>query len=365
LILGVLLGSSGLAILPGEITNAIDPLIVVGASWIAFTAAIDWVEDFRNSQATAVVREGLTTMLGFAGFAAALFLVGTCILEEEAKASAYLAAVAAWIGLASPPSRRRLRQWPLVKLGAWRAGGFAVVFAGIVAHQFISTDFQFASGELVLLWAVVLIASVILGATLGGLQRIELGSSLQWSPFVGSSLLLAGVSARSGLSPILALMAFGGAFACTQRELVSVRAQVVETTPAVLAPFLVLIGLKVDLRLNLREAGVVVLLAAGIQGFGFLRHIFRVRVGRKAGVQAQGSDRLRDSNTMARESVYASGGLELSALAVLPCTPFHEWSPLLLLVAALNCVLDDAANYVGRFSNDRENFDSDKARVHS
>jgi hypothetical protein len=279
LCLGIVLGSHVLGIISQELLGGFEPLLLVGASWIAFVAGLTLTEvgQRRIALGRACVGVLSTLLLGLAvgaGVWFALPFLAPTLLEQRSTLAGGVAIVCCgstrqavrWV------VQRHAAEGPLSDALADYARvsslvpvlGLSLLMAHFPEPSLAAVGFAARVG---VTWAI--------GALLGLVAVLLVGRRLTrdeiWGVLVGTSLLSMGVAARLGLSSVTAAFALGLTIAVLSPRRSELSAMVRSTERAVLLPLAVLAGALI----NLREApalAIIVPLALGARYLGeFIR----------------------------------------------------------------------------------------------
>jgi hypothetical protein len=254
--LGFVLGSHVLGIISQSLLLSFEPLLVVGAAWIAFIAGLSYTQvgERRIVIGRALLGVLSTTLVGLGVGAAVWFsipLFAPALLGERVL-------LAGGITLVSLGSTRQAVRWavqrylasgPLSDALADYARASALMpvlgLSLLVAHfpdaGLLKLNFPARVG---INWGI----GALLGLVALALVSRNLTKNEVWGILVGTSLLSTGVAARLGLSPVAAAFALGltlGTLSARRRELA---AMVRPTERAVLLPLAVLAGALVNFR---------------------------------------------------------------------------------------------------------------------
>jgi hypothetical protein len=256
LCLGVALGSHVLGIISKSLLESFEPLLVVGAAWIAFVAGLGYSRvGGRPLVATrAAIGIGSAALVGAAVFSAVYFalpvflpgllgerlllaLGAACVSSGTTRQSVRWVvqrySVSGALGDALADYARSTSLLPVLGLatllGCFPAPGLA--FLGLPARIGLTLGIG------------MLIGLVALGLLSRQLTRDEI-----WGILVGTSLLSMGVAARLGLSALAASFALGLTIGTLSRRRAELSAMVRPTERAVLLPLAVLAGALVDVR---------------------------------------------------------------------------------------------------------------------
>lgn len=256
LFLGFVLGSHVLGVIPEDLVVSFEPLLVVGASWIAFIAGLVYsqIGERRIVVHRALVGIVGTTLVG-AGVGAAVWFALPFIAPQLLGDRVLLAGGSA---IVSCGSTRQAVRWIVQRHAASgplsdaladfaRASalvpvlGLSLLLAWFPDPKLAVFSFALRAG---LAWGVgVLLGLVALLLASRGIKRDEM-----WGIIVGTSLLAMGVSARLGLSSVAAAFAMGLTLGIASRRRAELAAMLRPTERAVLLPLAVLAGALIDVR---------------------------------------------------------------------------------------------------------------------
>lgn len=290
LCLGVALGSHALGIISKPLLESFEPLLVVGASWIAFVAGLSYsrVGDRPIARGRAAVGVLTATLVSLAVFAAVFYAVPT--FAPSLLADRVL--VAGGAACVSCGSTRQSVRWVVQRYSA--SGPLSDALAdyarasALVPVIGLALLLAFFPSPALAFMAVPARAGVTLGvgALLGlvALGLLARGVTLDetWGILVGTSLLSMGVAARLGLSPLAASFALGLCIGTLSRRRAELTAMVRPTERAVLLPMAVLAGALVDLSAAPAVAIVVPLALAARFGVELVRGLLLCAFSRPA-----------------------------------------------------------------------------------
>lgn len=265
LFLGFVLGSHVLGVIPQDLVLSFEPLLVVGASWIAFIAGLVYTQigERRIVLHRALVGIVATLLVG-AGVGAAVWFALPLFAPQLAQDRVLLSG---GIAIVSCASTRQAVRWVVQRHAASgplsdaladfaRASalvpvlGLALLLAWFPDPKLAVFSFGVRAS---LAWGVgVLLGMVALLLASRGIKRDEM-----WGILVGTSLLAIGVSARLGLSSVAAAFAMGLTLGIASRRRAELAAMLRPTERAVLLPLAVLAGALIDLREAPAIAGLV------------------------------------------------------------------------------------------------------------
>ena len=254
--LGVALGPRALGIVSEPLLESFEPLLVVGASWIAFIAGLGYGRVGERSVAPGRALIGVlgATLIGLAVFGAvyaALPLVAPALLSERLLTAGGAACVAAgttrqavrWV------VQRHAARGPLSDTLADHAQASALVpVVGLACLLALEP----APGLAAMAFGARVGLTLGIGALLGLIALALLSRGLTrdetWGILVGTSLLSMGVAARLGLSPLAATFTLGLTLGALSRRRADLLPMVRPTERAVLLPLAVLAGALLDPR---------------------------------------------------------------------------------------------------------------------
>jgi hypothetical protein len=256
LFLGFILGSHVLGVIPQNLVRSFEPLLIVGASWIAFIAGLVYTQ---IGERRIVLHRALVGIIGTAlvgaGVGAAVWFALPLVTPQLMSDRVLLSA---GIAIVSCASTRQAVRWVVQRHAASgplsdaladfaRASaivpvlGLALLLAWFPDPKLAVFSFGLRAS---LAWGVgILLGLVGLLLASRGIKRDEM-----WGILVGTSLLAIGVSARLGLSSVAAAFAMGLTLGVASRRRAELAAMLRPTERAVLLPLAVLAGALVDLR---------------------------------------------------------------------------------------------------------------------
>jgi hypothetical protein len=256
LCLGAALGSHALGIISRSLLESFEPLLVVGASWIAFVAGLGYSRVGTRPVTLGHALIGvLSAVLVGSGVCAAVFYAVPWLAPQLMRDRVLVAGGAACV---SSGSTRQAVRWvvqrysvsgPLADALADYARASALVpvlGVGLLLAFFPAPGLAFLAFPARVGMTVgigVLLGLVALALLARGLTRDE-----TWGILVGTSLLSMGVATRLGLSALSASFALGLTIGTLSRRRAELSAMVRPTERAVLLPMAVLAGALVDLR---------------------------------------------------------------------------------------------------------------------
>lgn len=262
--LGFVLGSHVLGIISQSLLVSFEPLLVVGAAWIAFIAGLGYTQvgQRRIAIGRALLGVASTTLVGLGVGAAVWFAIprlAPALLGDRLL-------VAGGLALVSLGSTRQAVRWAVQRHAASgplsdaladyaRASALMPVLglSLLLAHfpEPSLADLAFAA-RVGLTWSI----GAVLGLVALALVSRDLTKNEVWGILVGTSLLSIGVAARLGLSEVAAAFALGLTLGTLSPRRAELAAMLRPTERAVLLPLAVLAGALV----NLREAPALALL---------------------------------------------------------------------------------------------------------
>jgi hypothetical protein len=331
LCLGFVLGSHVLGIISQPLLADFEPLLLVGASWIAFVAGMTLTEVGKRRIALGRACVGvLSTLLLGLGVGAAVWFALPVLLPRLLGERPFIAGGAAIVCSGSTRQavrwvvQRHAAQGPLSDALADYARvsslvpvlGLSLLMAHYPEPSLAAAGFAARVG---VTWGI--------GALLGLVAVLLVGRQLTrdeiWGVLVGTSLLSMGVAARLGLSSVSAAFALGLTIGVLSPRRSELSAMVRSTERAVLLPLAVLAGALI----NLREApalGVIVALALAARYLGELM---------RGGALMLASRAARTAGPLLGLCLVSSGEVTL-ACAVSLALSFHSPAALTLLVVA-------------------------------
>jgi hypothetical protein len=290
LCLGVALGSHALGIISKSLLDSFEPLLLVGASWIAFIAGLGYSRVGTRPLAVGRALIGVlsTALVGSAVFAAVFFavpLLGPALGDARVLVAGGAACVCSG-------STRQAVRWVVQRYSASgpladaladyaRASALVPVLGlGLLLAFFPMpglTFMPFAARAGMTVAIGVLLGLIALALLARGVTRDE-----TWGILVGTSLLSMGVAARLGLSALSASFALGFTIGTLSRRRTELSAMVRPTERAVLLPLAVLAGALLDLRAAPAVAVVVPLALAARLAIELVRGLLLLAVSRAA-----------------------------------------------------------------------------------
>ena len=254
--LGIALGPRALGIVSETLLESFAPLLLVGASWITFSAGLGYGRVGERSIAPLRALLGVlgTLLVGLAVFGAvhaALPIVAPALMAERLLVALGAACVASgttrqavrWV------VQRQAARGPLSDTLADHARASSLVPVVAIACLLTLTP---APGLEVLAFPARVGLTFGIGALLGLIALALLSRGLTrdetWGILVGTSLLSMGVTTRLGLSPLAATFALGLTLGALPRRHGELSLMVRPTERAVLLPLAVLAGALLDPR---------------------------------------------------------------------------------------------------------------------
>ncbi|MCC6332715.1 MAG: hypothetical protein IT380_01855 [Myxococcales bacterium] len=267
LLVGILLGPLGLGAVTRAALDALSPLTLVAASWLALLAGSHL--GFADERRVPRGRLTIGFVVGVVAFGACMlvaFFAAPALLPLEPDERLYLAL---GLGCAGSETARAAMVW-----GASRAQGrgplheaFADLAEADDIVPLLGLAVLFAVGPqpegAVLrgqpLWALALTVGlgVVLGAITAALTRVEARSTERWGILLGAGLLAIGLAMRLGLAAPATLFVMGAALNLLARDGEALRGMLGATVRPVLLPVVALAGAHLDLR-DGRGLGLVV-----------------------------------------------------------------------------------------------------------
>lgn len=256
LVLGFLLGPHALGIISRSLLASFEPLLVVGAAWIALCSGLTYtlVGERRIRPLLALLGVlGTLLVLAVTGGATWLALPFVRVLEPTERLL-----VAGGVGVVSCGCTRQAVRWVVERYAA--SGPLSDVLADQArASAFVpvfGVSLLLAAFPSPALAAVPLEARVAITWCVGGLLAlvafllVERGlvKDEVWGIIVGTSLLVMGVSARLGLSAVASAFALGLCLGVLSRRRRELAAMLRPTERGVLLPLALLAGALVNLR---------------------------------------------------------------------------------------------------------------------
>jgi len=258
LLLGVLVGPLGLGSVSRPTLEALAPLTLVAASWLALLTGnhLGFADERRVPAARLVVGFAL----GAATFVACAVLgwwLAPNFLPLDGDERLY---VALGLGCAGSETARAAMVWGAEQLRA--RGPLHDAFADLAEADdlvpLIGLAVLFAVGPQpdgaalrdapLAALAVTLGLGAVMGALAAALTRIEARTTERWGILLGTALLAIGLATRLGLAAPAALVVMGVTLNVLARDGSQLRAMLASTTRPVLLPVVALAGAHLDLR---------------------------------------------------------------------------------------------------------------------
>jgi len=255
LLLGFVLGPQVLGVVNRSLIGAFEPVLIVGAAWLALVAGIGYghvgVRRVRIGRAVAGVLLALFVGSGVAGAAYVALTFGS----ELEKTQRVLLSGAS--GAVSCETTRHAVRWVVERHGA--RGAFSDALADFarasVAVPALALAVLFAAAENQGLPGLSLglraVTTLSIGVVLGLVAALLLGREFRrdesWGILLGTSLLGMGVAARLGLSSLAAMFAMGVTVNLVSPHRVDLKTMVAPTEKPVVLPVAVLTGAFVEL----------------------------------------------------------------------------------------------------------------------
>lgn len=258
LLIGILVGPLGLGAITRPALEALAPLTLVAASWLALVAGNQLGYADRRRVPTPHLVLGLALGIAvFAGTALLAWWLAPRLLPLSGQERLLLAL---GLGCAGCETARTAMFWgvhrlpgsgPLHDVLANLAGSDNMVpLAGLAVLFALDTQ---AGTPLVHQLPVVAVAvtlglGIVAGALVGVLTRMETRQTERWGILLGSALMAIGLSALMGLAAPATLAAMGMTLNLLARDSATLRNMLGSTTRAVLLPVVALAGARLDLR---------------------------------------------------------------------------------------------------------------------
>ncbi|MEO8183263.1 MAG: potassium transporter Kef [Deltaproteobacteria bacterium] len=256
LCLGFVCGSHVLGLVPEALLEAFQPLLLVGAAWIALVAGLGYtrIGDRRIRTSSALVGVVSAALVGAAVGAAVWFALP--LVRADLAPQRRL--IAGGMAILSCASTRHAVRWVVLRYAAKgplsdaladyaRASalvpmfGLSLLFAQNSVPGLVEIGFL---GRALLTWGIGVILGLVAVLLIGrGLTRDEI-----WGVIVGTLLLAAGVAAELGLSGVSAAFALGLTLGVLSSHRPQLARMLRPTEPAVLVPLAVLAGTLVSLH---------------------------------------------------------------------------------------------------------------------
>jgi Kef-type K+ transport system membrane component KefB len=258
LLAGVLLGPLGLGAVTRATLDALAPLTLVAASWLALLAGshLGFAEERRVPPRRLFL--GIAVgVLTFAACAALGWAAAPSLFPLEDSERLY---VALGLGCAGSETARAAMVW-----GAEQTGGrgplhdaFAdlaeaddiIPMLGLAVLFAVGPQPQGAvlRGQPLLALALTAALGVLLGGVAAALTRVEGRTTERWGILLGTALLAIGLSTRMGLAAPAALFLFGVTLNWLAKDSAALRDMLGATSRSVLLPVVALAGAHLDLR---------------------------------------------------------------------------------------------------------------------
>lgn len=258
LLAGILIGPLGVAAVTRETLDALAPLTLVAASWLALLVGsqLGYAGERRVPRARLLI--GLA--LGLAVFALCAALGWWLVPQVLALHGDERLFVALGLGCAGSETARGAVVWGAERPGARGPlhdaladlaeaddvvplAGLALLFA--LAPQPAGAALR---GAPLAALGVTLALGVVLGALAATLTRIEARRTERWGILLGAALLATGLAAQLGLAAPAVLFVMGVALNLLARDGARLRKMLATTTRPVLLPVVALAGAHLDLR---------------------------------------------------------------------------------------------------------------------
>jgi hypothetical protein len=331
LCLGFVLGSHVLGMIPSSLLESFEPLLLVGASWIAFVAGLTFTQvgQRRLAFGRACVGVFSTLLLGSGVGAAVWFavpLLAPALMEERVT-------LAGGVAIVCCGSTRQALRWIVQRHAAHgplsdaladyaRASALVPVLGLSLLMAHFPEPSLLAAGLLARVGATFCI-----GTLLGLIAVLLVGRGLTrdevWGVLVGTSLLAMGVAARLGLSAVAAVFALGLTLGALSSRRLELYAMVRPTERAVLLPLAVLAGALIQLP-GAPAVALLIALAIGARLVGDLM---------RGGLLMLASSAARRAGPLVGLSLVSSGDVTL-ACAVSIALSFHSRAALIVLAVA-------------------------------
>jgi len=287
LLMGILLGPLGLAAVSRPTLEALAPVTLVAASWLALLAGSQL--GFANRRRVPAAHLLLGIALSLAVFAATALLAWWLVpllLPLSGNERLLLAIGLGCAGCETARTKailgaqRLAAGGPLADALANLAGSDDMVpLAGLALLFALSTPAENAAAHAPPLVAlgVTLGLGVAAGALAGVLTRVEQRLTERWGILLGTGLMAIGLSAVLGLAAPAALAVMGVTLNLLARDGAALRGMLASTARPVLLPVVALAGAQLDLRDGLALWAVAALvpamrLAIKLPAIALLRH---------------------------------------------------------------------------------------------
>lgn len=256
LLLGFVLGPQVLGVVNRSLIGTFEPVLVVGAAWLALVAGIGYGHVGRRRVRLGRALLGILGALGVAGGVAAAVFIGLGEHTSLEQSSRLLLAVAA--GAVSSETTRHAVRWVVERHGA--KGALADALADFarasVLVPVLALALLFAAapeqGLPDLRLELRALSTLAIGFMLGLVAALLLGREFRrdesWGILLGTSLLGIGVAARLGMSALATTFAMGLTVNLVSRHRIDLKAMVAPTEKPVVLPVAVLTGAFVELE---------------------------------------------------------------------------------------------------------------------
>jgi hypothetical protein len=259
LLLGFVLGPHVLGVMNRSLLGAFEPMLIVGAAWLALVAGIGYgrvgPRRVRLSHALSGIVSAALIGVGVGGAVyATLGVLGPALSAvERALLSGAAGAVCCettrhavrWV------AERHGAKGPLSDAVADLARASALVPAAALAVLFAAVPMP---GLLGLTWGARIGITLGIGCLLGLVATLLLGREFRrdesWGILLGTSLLGMGVSERLGLSAVATTFAMGLTVALVSAHRAELKAMIAPTEGSVMVPLTVLAGAFVQLDVS-------------------------------------------------------------------------------------------------------------------
>ncbi|HYO97695.1 MAG TPA: potassium transporter Kef [Polyangiaceae bacterium] len=273
LLLGFVLGPEVLGVITRSLITSFEPMLVVGAAWLALVAGIGYgqVGPRRVRVGRAVVGALFGLLVG-AGVCGAVFWALRFSPTSASLSLLDRLLLSASSGVVLSETTRHTVRWVAERHGAKgtlldtladHARASVLVPAMVLAVVFAAAPGGGLPGPVALRVGVTLGVGVLLGWVASLLLGREFRRDESWGIFLGTSLLGMGVSARLGLSAVSTIFTMALTMSAVSPHRAELKAMVAPTEKPVLLPIAVLTGAFVDLG---AASFIPLLVAAGIGG---------------------------------------------------------------------------------------------------
>jgi hypothetical protein len=254
LVLGFVVGPHVLGVFTRSTLSTFEPIFVLGASWIALVTGIGYgvVGQRRIRFGPAFV--GIVTACGIgAGVAALLYLA---FGEIGALSGAERLNTALFAGIVCSETTRHMVRWVVERHGArgpisdWVAdmarASAAVPLLGLgwIMAQAPDSPLDLAALDR---FGVTIAIGVVLGLVAVVLLGREFRRDESWGLLLGTSILVAGLTAKVGLSPMTALFVMGLTLTLVSRHRLEIKFMVQPTEKPVMLPVVLTVGASISL----------------------------------------------------------------------------------------------------------------------